>query len=377
MNIGFDAKRAFHNNAGLGNYSRLIIQSLISYYPEHHYHLFTPSATTKFPTDQKNLFVHSPASTFNKILSSIWRRKSIIHDLHKNHIDIYHGLSNELPMGINTHNIPSVVTIHDLIFEKYPEYYFGWDRKIYHAKSLQAARDASHIIAVSQQTKTDLIEHYQIKAEKISVVYPILNPIFFNKADEAQLTETRVNLNLPARFLLYVGTIEARKNLLTLVKALHILQEPSNLMLVVVGKPLAYKKKVVDYIEKNDLQHRVIFLQKITNEVLLKIYQLASAFIYPSFYEGFGMPVLEALACRVPVIASDIPVLREAGGNSAYYVDCSDEEQLASAITKILEDEKLRTEMSEKGFLHAALFRNTLIVQQLMAFYKQFVSSNH
>lgn len=374
MNIGFDAKRAFHNHAGLGNYSRLIIQSFISLYPEHYYHLFTPSATSRFQTNGKNVLIHSPSSFKNKILSSQWRRRNIIHDLEKNQIDIYHGLSNEIPARAYSHKIQSVVTIHDLIFEKYPNYYFWWDRKIYHHKSFQAAKEANRIIAISRQTKKDLIDYYGINPEKISVIYPIISSIFFSKSDEKQLIKARNKLNLPARYLLYVGTIEERKNLLTLVKAMHILKESVGLMLVVVGKPLTYKKEVVHYIEKNNLRHRVIFLEKVSNEILRNIYKLASAFIYPSFYEGFGMPVTEALACGVPVIASDIPVLHEAGGESPYYVDCSDEDQLASVIVKVLEDEKLRTEMIEKGYRHASLFRYDLIAQQLMALYKQLLS---
>ena len=174
MRIGFDAKRAFLNNTGLGNYSRDTIRVLSNFYPDNKYFLYTPkekgNSRLAFLDNRNNTFVRTPQSLLNKALKSYWRSKSIVSDLFNNKIDIYHGLSHELPLGIEKTNIKTVVTIHDLIFIRYPHLFRTIDRKIYYKKFNSACHRADKIIAVSQQTKQDIIDFFLIPEEKIEVI---------------------------------------------------------------------------------------------------------------------------------------------------------------------------------------------------------------
>ncbi len=175
MRIGFDAKRAFSNNTGLGNYSRDAIRVLSIFYTDNKYFLYTPKAKENnrltFLNDSTNTFVRTPQSLLNKALKSYWRSKSIVRDLFTNKIDIYHGLSHELPIGIEKTNIKTVVTIHDLIFKRFPRNYRSIDRKTYDIKYKYAVKHADLTIAISEQTKQDIVEFYKINPENIKVIY--------------------------------------------------------------------------------------------------------------------------------------------------------------------------------------------------------------
>ena len=357
MNIGFDAKRAFHNTTGLGNYSRTLIRGLAHYYSQHQYYLFNPKPSGLFPKPAfKNIHEILPNGFVSKSLSSLWRSKWVVDDLKKLNIQLYHGLSHEIPIGIDRAAIPSVVTMHDLIFERYPEHF-------------------NRIIAISQQTKRDIVELYGIKEEKIDVCYQSCDPVFAQIIGEDQKQLARLEYNLPPRFFLYVGSIIERKNLLNICKALDLLTGSVNVPLVVIGDGKSYKNRVKEYIEQHNLSNRVIFLSEIKPSIknaqtLAAIYQMSLAMIYPSFFEGFGIPVLEALWSRVPVITSYASCLPETGGDAALYVDPSSPEQIAEAMQKIYADQALRQQMIEKGMLHAQNFTVEKCTNDVMNVYK-------
>ena len=186
MRIGFDAKRAFSNNTGLGNYSRDAIRILSDYFPDNKYFLYTPknynNPRLSFIADRKNTFIRTPESLLDRALKTYWRSKSVVNDLFTNKIDIFHGLSNELPIAIENTSIKTVVTIHDLIFIRYPHLFKTIDRKIYYRKFKSACQRADKIIAVSEQTKRDIIDFFSISAYRISVVYQGCNTVFQNNA---------------------------------------------------------------------------------------------------------------------------------------------------------------------------------------------------
>ena len=237
MNIGFDAKRAFLNQSGLGNYSRTLIKSLSEYFPDNHYSLFTTkknnSDFSTFLSAQKNISIIQPEKFLDKKITANWRSYTITELLTKRKADVYHGLSNELPFNIKQFNGKKIVTIHDLIFLRYPKLYSLIDRNIYNKKFRSACELADVIIATSEQTKNDIIEFYSVDSEKIKVVYQSCNQAFYNKTDKDAVKKIMSKYNLPENFLLYVGTIEERKNLLTILKALTIIKD---VPLVVVGK---------------------------------------------------------------------------------------------------------------------------------------------
>ncbi len=368
--IGFDAKRAFLNKTGLGNYSRGVIKSLTESFPENNYHLYTPKVGTGSGSDifhpLKTANVHLPKSNF---LKSWWRSNGIVPDLLRDKIQLYHGLSQELPFGIKKSGIKTVVTIHDLIYLKYPEYFSLINRKIYEWKARYACAAADVIIAVSEQTKADLVQHFNLDPQKIKVVYQSCDPVFRELENDAVKEVIRLKYKLPKQFILNVGTIEPRKNLLLIVKALKSI--PENIKLVVVGRETKYAAIIKNYLLKEALQNRVLFLSGVLFEDLPVIYQLAGVFVYPSRYEGFGIPILEALCSGTPVVAATGSCLEEAGGPDSFYTDPDDAVFMAEKINLILQNDQLQQKMKIKGQQYSLQFKEKIIAQNLMNVYQQ------
>ena len=380
MKIGFDAKRAFQNTTGLGHYSRTLVASLAQYFPEDEYYLFAPKITSLFnTTSHKNIHTITPVAFPSTVLKSLWRSNWVKKDLLNNHIDIYHGLSHEIPLHINKTGIRSVVTIHDLIFERYPGQYNAIDRSIYRNKFKYACNNADKIIAISQQTKQDIIQYYKIPEDKITICYQSCNPAFGEIVSEEKKKSVAALYHLPEQFYLYVGSIIERKNLLLICKALK--QLDASIPLVVIGDGDSYKQKVKHYIKENVLDDRVIFLSETeaaqssmafkTAADFPAIYQLATAMIYPSIFEGFGIPVLEALCSRLPVITSNVSCMPETGGDAALYINPADDNEMAGAMRRVVNDHALKNSMIEKGILHAANFTQQKCAEAVMNVYRK------
>lgn len=375
MKIGFDAKRAFSNFTGLGNYSRTSVKILADDFSQHSYYLYNPrvpdESQISFLDLPKHADVHIriPRSLFYELLPSLWRRFGITKDIVRDKIDLYHGLSHELPAGIEKTGIPSVVTIHDLIFKRFPEYYKPTDRKIYEKKFREACEVADIVIAISEQTKKDIIQFFNIDEKKIRVVYQSCSSIFNKEINSMMLMKVRVKYQLPEKFLLTVGSIETRKNALLIVKALKHIDD--NIPLVIIGKYTAYVDEIKKFLIKNDLEHRVIFHHKISFDELPILYHLSSIFIYPSRFEGFGIPIIEALQCGVPVIAATGSCLEEAGGPDSIYVDPDDVSGMAQAIQKLLTENN--SDRISKGISYATKFNHKKIAADIMSVYNELV----
>lgn len=379
MKIGFEAKRAFTNGTGLGHYSRTLISSLSQYFPEHHYFLFTPKQTNLFSevNEVKNIQIIKPTKFPSTLFTAAWRSSWVKKDLKKLGIDVFHGLSHEIPVGIQYTNIKSVVTIHDLIFERNPEQYNPIDVKIYRKKFKYACQYANKIIAISKQTKDDIIQFYGIDEHKIEVCYQSCNSAFGIQISEDEKKRVQQYYQLPDQFFLYVGSIIERKNLLNICKALKLAQQKLTIPLVVIGSGGNYKKQVQAYLAENGLEQQVIFLSDKFSNTDFKtakdfpaIYQQALCMIYPSTFEGFGIPVLEALWSKIPVITSNVSCLPETGGNAAFYVNPNSVEEICDGIVQIAENEVLRKKMAHNGLLHAQLFSQQACAEQVMKVYK-------
>jgi glycosyltransferase involved in cell wall biosynthesis len=366
MNIGFDGKRAANNLTGLGNYSRSLIAHLANYFPQNQYFVYSPKVKDnpqiKFFTNTKGILLKLPETK-----GLLWRTLGIKRQLIKDQIDLYHGLSHELPIGIHKTGIRSIVTIHDLIFIRFPQNFGAIDRFIYKLKTKYACEQADRIVAISEQTKQDIIEFYKVHPDKIEVVYQSCDDSFKTVADDEVKKAVKEKYNLPDQYILNVGTIETRKNLVTLIKALKNVNE--DYKLVVIGKKTAYFKLVEEEIQKLGLKERVIFLKNIPFTDLPVIYQLAATFAYPSVFEGFGIPIIEALYTLVPVVAATGSCLEEAGGPSSLYVQPYDHVAMAKAINTILADPNLQSEMKEKGITYVQKFNNEQISRQMMQLY--------
>ena len=372
MRIGFDGKRVVQNFTGLGNYSRFILNLLVQHFPENEYFVYTPKKAPNNINFPKDFSFRHPAQ---HKLSSLWRSYGIVKDLKKDSISLYHGLSNELPLSIAKSNIPSVVTIHDLIFLRFPQFYPAIDRLIYRYKFKYACKNATRIIAVSQQTKQDIVQFFDIPEDKIDVVYQGCNSIFKSSIAADQLEKLRIKYELPASFLLQVGTIEERKNLLLTVKALKGI--PSDVKLVVIGKKTDYAKEVAEYVTENKLENRVKFLRNVPLEDLPAIYQLAKIFIYPSEFEGFGIPIIEALYSAVPVIGATGSCLEEAGGPGSCYIHPKDDIQLSWTINSILNNPEKGEAMVKAGLEYVKNFNELHLAENLMNVYQKALNQNN
>jgi glycosyltransferase involved in cell wall biosynthesis len=369
MRIGFDAKRAFQNFTGLGNYSRFVLKTLAQNQAQNQYFLYAPKAVqnpiTSFLFQFKNVMIKTAPITW---LKSYWRSKGVVSDLVKDEIEIYHGLSHEIPAGLSKKGIKSVVTIHDLIYLRYPQFFKYIDRKIYDYKFRAACKNADRIIAISEQTKRDIIEYFGTNPDKITVVYQGCDEAFYLPASADVKTQVSKLYQLPAEFLLCVGTLEDRKNQLLILKALT--QLPENIKLILVGKQSQYANQLVQFIKDNKLQNRVQLLENVAFAHLPAIYQSAKIFVYPSKFEGFGIPILEALNCGVPVIAATGSCLEEAGGPNSTYINPENATALSEAILKVWNDESQQEKMISQGKKYALNFRAEKIANDLMEVYQ-------
>ncbi len=373
LRIGFDAKRLFNNFTGLGNYSRTVVQGLNDYFPDNQYFLFTPKV--KYQPDTEPFF----NASYNLItpkggFKNIWRTSGCTKQIKQLKLDIYHGLSHELPLGISKSGAKSVVTIHDLIYKTYPHDFSAVDRRIYDYKFRYACENAEKIVAVSQSTKLDIEKIYSINPAKIEVVYQTCQSNFKRLLSDNEIETVVSKYKLPDNYLLYVGSVIERKNLLGILKALDKLTGKVELPLVVVGNGNDYLRKVKDFIAEKNLGKKVIFTSEISFIDLPAIYQKASLFIYPSFYEGFGIPVIESLWSRTPVITSNISSLPEAAGKGAYLCNPYNDESIAEGILKILGDTEYARSLVNMGAEHVLKFESKINAPKLMKIYNSLLS---
>ncbi len=227
-----------------------------------------------------------------------------------------------------------------------------------------AMRNARKIITISESTKKDIIKYFSIGPEKISVIYPAVADNFRFIDDKQKCKFALDKFNLPEKFILFVGTLEPRKNLVRLISAYHKLS--NNYSLVIVGKRGWDYQEIFDKIKELNLEERVVFLNYVSNEDLLYLYNSAACFIYPSLYEGFGLPILEAIACGAPVITSNVSSLPEAVGEAAILIDPYNIDNMAMALNKILTDENLRRNLRERGLRQTQKFSWQKTAQEVL-----------
>ncbi len=366
MRIAFDAKRLFNNFTGLGNHSRTTIDMLSRYYPDDELILYSPRMKHNAVTDpylnMNNVVTRRPHGL---VRGSLWRTAVIASEAVHSHSDVFHGLSNELPYRLN---LPSVVTIHDLAFKTFTRMYHRQDRLIYSIKWKHAIDASTRIIAISDCTRRDIIEYYDVDPAKIDVVYQPVSLRYYQDIDPNPEV-----LPVTGPYMLYVGTVNSRKNLLGVVKAMQQVPVSVRLPLVVVGSGRDYLKKVRDYVARNGMEQWVIFpSERVSDDELHQLYRNATLFVYPSFYEGFGLPVVEAALCHCPVLTSNVSSLPEAGGPSAMLVDPSSIDDIAAKMEQLLTDDALRTRMSHDAHDYAmATFHPQTLAQQLHSVYER------
>lgn len=372
LTIGYDAKRAVSNGTGLGNYCRTLLNDLGTIDTTDSFRLYVPDLGRDDLRSQldmpRNMSFVTPANKLVKPLRSLWRIKGIVNDLKRDGVDIYHGLTGELPLGLSEAGIKSVVTIHDLIFMRCPEYYNPVDVAIYKWKFRNAIRQANRIIAISECTRRDIMELGEIDDSRIHVVYQSCDTRFRQQVSPEQKQDVRARYSLPKRYVLFVGTIEERKNALLAAQALPYLSD--EIHLVLVGRQTAYAKTIFSFARQNGLANRIHMLSGVPTSDLYAIYQQAECFVYPSRYEGFGIPIIEAIQSRLPVIACTGSCLEEAGGPDNVYVDPDEPQEMAMAIKSITDNPDAARQIVTRSLDYIRRFENGNVAQEMLNVYR-------
>ncbi len=333
MHIGFDAKRYFHNRTGLGNYSRDLVNTLIQKHPDDQFFLY----------DRKPSFTNLPANTITVPPTNgggfLWKEWKIQKEIKMYLLDVFHGLSNELPFGKWPDRVKKVVSIHDVIFRHYPEQYAMIDRQIYHHKTKHAISIADIVIATSYATAEDLQRFYKTDPNKLKVVYQTCGEQHRESYTEAEVSAFSSSYRLPEKFIVYVSSFQTRKNHLALLKAFAACKGAAG-KLVLAGKPGNALHNVQDFIREQHLQDQVIVLTDVDRKELPLLYRAASGFVYPSMIEGFGIPLIEAAYAGLPIAVNNIAVFNELSPEGSIKFDSENTNEFSKAIIELSKRQK-------------------------------------
>lgn len=354
MRIAFDAKRYFNNRTGLGNYSRSIVHTLAKRFPEHEFVLIHTENTPPL-LDLPNLKTMAFEGK-----GSLWRVFGMAKDLKKAGITHYHGLSNEIPRGLKKLGIKSVVTLHDAIFMRYPEYYPFFDRIIYKNKTRYAVNNADGVVSTSRATAADLHKYFGLDLQKNRVIYQPINPAFY-----ADFVKTDTNQK---PYYIYVSSFTKRKNHGALIQAFARIQKLTDWNLLLVGSGNETLQNIQQFIAHEKLNDRVQILQNASDAMVVEKMQQASGFVYPSLFEGFGIPLAEAAACKLPIAVADIAVFKELAEDAAVYFHPNKYEEMADAMLKIANPEHA-LKLVQKRDVILNKIQPEIIADQLMQVY--------
>ncbi len=356
MRIGFDAKRYFNNSSGLGNYSRDLVNSLQKFYTQNEYLLFSKN-------NLKSLYGAYTMPAPN-ITNPFWRTYGMVKNINDFDLQIFHGLSNELPWGKWNNNIQKIVTIHDVIFKLFPSYYSLIDRNIYNIKTKHAIQIADKIIATSKATAHDLIKHYNCNPEKIKVVYQTCHSAHWQNYSTEQIDSFIKDKQLPERYLLYVSSFQQRKNHIKLIKAFSKVTDTST-HLVLAGHSGNTLSDCVQLVKELNLQKRVHFITSIKTTELPLLYRGAISFVYPSKMEGFGIPLIEAACAGLPIAYNNIPVFNEIAPTSALPFDENIEHSFSQTIIQLANMPKMNYQEHLHQFTPESCAQRTMEVYEL------------
>jgi glycosyltransferase involved in cell wall biosynthesis len=353
------------------------MQGLLHFAPEHQYFSYTTpyhdQRALKWADDMqklsKPLTIVSPAAPW-ALAPDLWRRFGIVGDAQRQKIDIFHGLSHELPQFSKNGKPALVVTVHDLIFMRFPQFFPWIDRQVYAWKLKHACAHADLIVAICEQTAKDLEEFLQVSRQKIRVVYQSVGEIFEKPIALEDKNNILQRWQLQEKkYLMMVGAYEARKNQENLIRAVAQLKDIPPLILI--GRGDRYQKFLQGLVAEYKLQNRVRFLNDVPFIHLPALYQGALASIYPSHFEGFGLPLVESLIVGTPVVTSKGSCFPEAAGPGAIYIGPNDVDDLALAIEKIVHDDSLRNKLSLSGKEYVQRFQSHATTRHMLEIYQE------
>ncbi|MEK6693452.1 MAG: glycosyltransferase family 1 protein [Nitrospirota bacterium] len=379
MRIGFDVRPMVSEGTGVGSYALNLIKNIASLDSNNNYTLFSNSFKDRISLESLHLPLNFKLKDYrvpNRILRGLWNYfsyppiESFIGD-----VDIFHS-PHSIPIPARKAKL--IVTIHDLYFLKYPDMVGRDVREDHRRLSINYLIKVRKIITVSDNSKKDIIELLDVSPEKVTVIYEGVDDIFRVVNEETTLENVRERYRLPHEFILFIGTISPRKNPRGLIESISILRKRGlkDLSLIMIGPEGFKADEVLRLIYERNLEDSVRHIGYVPYEDMLYVYNMSSLLVYPSLYEGFGLPPLEAMACGVPVIASNTSSMPEILGDAALLVDPYNSGEIADSIEKILHDESLRNSLIEKGLKKASSYSWEDTAKKVLKVYEEIKENN-
>lgn len=369
MRIGIDARLLYYSPGGIAEYTRQLVQALIEIQGE-------SDAQDEFTVLYSRKYAHQPFSQPRFHTKSIWTPShhrlegwTLGVELRRLGLDLLHSPDFIPP---HSNRFRRVITVHDLAFLRYP-HFLTRDAARYYGQIDQAVMRADHIIAVSESTKRDTMRLLGVPDRKISVIYEAANPIFRRLDPALARQKLAGSYALPEHFILFVSTIEPRKNITALLQAMRKLKDDYRLphKLLLAGRKGWLFDDVFATIAQLKLEQDCVFLGRVSADNLLYLYNAADLLVHPAFYEGFGLPPLEAMACGTPVVTSNVSALPEIVGDAGALVDPNDIDGLTVAIWRALTDQQMRATMVERGLARAGQFSWQRAARETLQVYHQ------
>ncbi len=370
MTIYVDVSAAVHAKAGIGRYAESLARALVLREPGRFALFYNRGGDTRLPAGLEDVPRRTVRAGYKPWRMAVWLGQLVGARFNRlvPGAELFHATEHLLPP---LDGLPTVLTVHDMIYKLFPEYQKRLNYWYLNLTMPLYCRRAGAIITVSHCSKRDIVAHYRLDPDRVHVVYEAAGPEF--KPAQAGLAgEARLRYGLPERYLVHVGTIEPRKNLTRLVEALQRLRDEGlKIPLVVIGSRGWLYASFFRRLEGLEVRQDVHFPGYVPAGDLALLWAAATASVTPSAYEGFGLPVLEAMACGTPVVCSNGSSLPEAGGDAALYFDPYDAEAMAAAIRKVWLDGELRAQMRDLGLRQAARFSWERAANETLAVYEQ------
>lgn len=371
MKIGIDLTPLPSNPVGAGTYMIQLVRALVALPTEHQFVLFSQQRGKKavgdLPSDRAAWVITPDRDPAARL---IWEQLRLPNLVRSSGIQLLHSLHYTRPFLLPCH---SIVTFHDMTFFLFPEMHTRSKRLFFPRAIRFSAKHSDSIIAVSDSTRRDAIRILNLPPERIVAVPNGIDQVFRPVADRQSLQECKRKYGLPDEFILYLGLIEPRKNVPLLLDAYaHLSRQKSIPPLVLAGRRGWMVDEVFRLIDELQLKDKILLPGYIDSDDLPLIYNLASIFVYPSTYEGFGFPPLEAMACGTPVITTAVSAMLDYVGEAGLLVPPQDEQALTSALDRLLSDPVLRERLTKEGPAHAAPFTWERTARETMNIYEKF-----
>jgi glycosyltransferase involved in cell wall biosynthesis len=366
MRIGINAQIVSQANAGVATYAQNIVRHLAQLKSDHEFYVFGNREFLSSVNLPAARFLPTSAIVKANWQRILWEQFVLPFKSQRHHVEVMYYPDHT--SALLKKNCPTIITIHDLAFLAHPETFAKKNRLYKSLAVARSARQADRIIVVSHATKQECLRWLEAPEAKLRVIHNGIDSCFKRIDDKDKLEQTRKKLDLPRQFILFVGTLEPRKNLVKLIAAYADLRRQRKIEheLIVVGAKGWLFSEIFATVDKLSLKEHVRFLGYVTEDDLVALYNLARVLVYPSLYEGFGFPPLEAMACGCPVVTSNQSSLPEITGEAARLVDSNDATAIADGIFHVLDDANFRQGLIARGLERVKLFTWEKTARQIL-----------